>query len=67
MDDDLVTALYVLALALGYCFPTFIALARGHPHCVPIMIINLSLGWTVVGWVGALVWSLTRRQGEREF
>ncbi|MCS6304907.1 MAG: superinfection immunity protein [Nitrospira sp.] len=27
---------------------------------------NLSLGWTGIGWMGALVWSLTRRRRERE-
>lgn len=66
MDDDFVTTLYVLGTAFAYCFPTFIALGRGHPNCVPILIVNLSLGWTVIGWVGALVWSLTRRHSERE-
>ena len=64
MDDDTVTILYVLGTALAYCFPAFIALGRGHPNCVPILIVNLSLGWTVIGWVGALFWSLTRRRRE---
>jgi hypothetical protein len=67
MDDDIVTRLYVLGTALAYFIPTFIALARGHPNCVPILIVNLSLGWTLLGWVGALVWSLTRRRREREY
>ncbi|HSA87731.1 MAG TPA: superinfection immunity protein [Nitrospira sp.] len=66
MDDDMVTSLYVLGTAVGYCIPTFIALVRGHPNCVPIMVVNLTLGWTVLGWAGALAWSLTRRQRERE-
>lgn len=37
MDDDIVTRLYVLGTAFAYCLPTFIALARGHPNCVPIL------------------------------
>lgn len=66
MDDDIVSDLYVLGTALAYCIPTFIALGRGHPNCVPILVLNLSLGWTVIGWVGALFWSLTRRPRDRE-
>lgn len=66
MDDDIVTRLYVLGTAFVYCIPAFIALARGHPNYVLILVVNLSLGWTVIGWVGALVWSLTRRHRERE-
>ncbi len=66
MDNDIVTVLYVLSTALAYCLPTFIALGRGHPNCVAILIVNLSLGWTVIGWAGALAWSLTRRHRERE-
>ena len=66
MNDDIVTGLYVLGTAFAYCLPAFIALGRGHPNCVPILIVNLSLGWTGIGWVGALFWSLTKRQRERD-
>jgi ABC-type transport system involved in cytochrome c biogenesis permease component len=66
MHDDIATSLYVLGTAFAYCIPTFIALVRGHPNCVPIMIVNLTLGWTILGWAGTLAWSLTRRQRERE-
>ena len=66
MDDHIVSGVYVLGMAFVYRIPTFIALARGHHNCIPILVVNLSLGWTVLGWVGALVWAFTRRQRERE-
>ncbi len=66
MDYDIVTVLSVLGTALAYCAPSFIALGRGHPNCIPILITNLSLGWTGIGWVGALVWALKGRQRARE-
>ena len=44
MDDHIVSGMYVLGTAFGYCIPTFIALARGHPNCIPILVVNLSLG-----------------------
>jgi hypothetical protein len=63
---DFVSSLYALGVTGAYCLPTLLALVRGHPSSVPIMILNLTLGWTGVGWVVALVWSLTKRQRERE-
>jgi hypothetical protein len=31
----------------------------GHLNLVPIFLVNLLLGWSFLGWVGALVWSFT--------
>lgn len=61
MDNDLPSVLYVLGATFLYFLPTFLALARSHPNSFPIAIVNLSLGWTVIGWVGALFWSLTKQ------
>jgi hypothetical protein len=52
--------LIVLALSLLlYFLPSVIANRRGHPNRTPIFVVNLLLGWTFLGWVAALVWSLT--------
>lgn len=40
-----------------YILPTFVAFVRGSPYTEAIAIINLFLGWTLLGWVGALVWA----------
>jgi hypothetical protein len=47
-----------------YFLPTMIAFARGHHNAFAITLTNLFLGWTVLGWIIALVWSATatRRQ-----
>jgi hypothetical protein len=42
----------------GYFVPTIIAIRRKHPQAVAISALNILLGWSVLGWVGALVWSL---------
>jgi ABC-type transport system involved in cytochrome c biogenesis permease component len=42
-----------------YFTPSLVAAMRRHPNAVAIMALNFFLGWTVLGWVGALVWSLT--------
>ena len=61
MENDLPSVLYVLGATFLYLLPTFLALARGHPNSFLLAIVNLSLGWTVIGWVGALFWSLTKQ------
>jgi len=42
-----------------YFLPSIIALFRGKKNGIAIMALNLFLGCTVVGWVVALVWSLS--------
>ncbi|WP_062390960.1 superinfection immunity protein [Pseudomonas abietaniphila] len=40
-----------------YFLPTINAKGRKHPNAPAIFLLNLFLGWTLVGWVVALVWS----------
>jgi hypothetical protein len=42
-----------------YFLPAIVANNRKHPNSGPILVINLLLGWTFLGWVGALVWALS--------
>lgn len=50
----------LLAISVGtYFLPTFIVAWRNHQNSVAIAVLNLLLGWTLLGWVAALVWSLT--------
>lgn len=41
-----------------YFIPYFVARFRGHPNRHSILALNFFLGWTFLGWVWALVWSL---------
>ncbi len=49
----------LILLLVGHFIPTIIALARGHHDGFAIFLTNLLLGWTVIGWVIALIWSVT--------
>ena len=49
--------LMLVVIAL-YFLPALIALNRGHPNKLPIGVLNLLLGWSLIGWVAALVWAL---------
>ena len=46
----------LLALML-YFGPSFLAGYKQHARAPAIFAINLCLGWTIVGWLGALAWS----------
>jgi len=48
---------FILGLAL-YFLPTILALIRKHPDTLAIFLLNFFLGWSFIGWVVALVWSV---------
>jgi uncharacterized membrane protein len=41
-----------------YFLPAIFAVFRRHANALAIFLIDLLLGWTVLGWIGALVWAL---------
>ncbi|WP_174299560.1 superinfection immunity protein [Caulobacter sp. S45] len=43
-----------------YFVPTIVAFRRKDRQRTAIFILNLFLGWTLIGWVGALVWAYIR-------
>lgn len=51
--------LVLICMAAAYFVPTFIARFRSHHNFVAIMMVNVLLGWTFLGWVVALVWAFT--------
>ncbi|MFC4723923.1 superinfection immunity protein [Glycocaulis abyssi] len=52
----------LILLLVGHFLPTIIAVARGHHNGFAIFLTNLLLGWTLIGWVVALIWSTTAVQ-----
>ena len=61
---DGITNLISFQLVLGFMFgiylaPSIVAVVRGHHRWPWIGLLNFAAGWTVVGWIGALVWSVT--------
>jgi hypothetical protein len=41
-----------------YLLPTIIALLRRTRNIAPIAVINIMLGWSIFGWVGALAMAI---------
>ncbi len=53
-----VVAWIVTAVTFAYMLPWAIAATRSHKDVTPIALVNLFLGWSLVGWIVSLVWSL---------
>jgi hypothetical protein len=48
-----------------YFLPVLIAALRAHPSGAAIFVVNLFLGWSLIGWVIALAWSLAAIERRR--
>jgi hypothetical protein len=57
-------ALWYLAIFSGlivYMVPTLIAIVRKHEKVGLIGTLNVLVGWTVIGWIAAMVWTFSDR------
>lgn len=50
---------------LIYLTPTIIAFCRGHASKWAILAVNILLGWTIIGWLWAFIWSLANKGGSQ--
>ncbi len=50
----------ILILAVVYFIPSIVAAVRNHRELGAIFRLNISLGWTIVGWISALIWAMER-------
>lgn len=50
-----IVSIVLAVITLGYMLPWMIAALRGKSNHWAVMVLNLLLGWTVIGWVVALV------------
>ena len=57
--------IWLVMIVIGgalYFLPTIIAAKRSHPHTAGIVLVNIFLGWTFLGWIGSLIWAVTTPQ-----
>jgi hypothetical protein len=57
----LLPAFFLPFFGLGfvmYFLPAILAFARSKRDATAILLLNIFLGWTVIGWVVALVWAV---------
>ncbi len=54
-----VVLVVAVMITFAYLLPTVIAWAREHPSGISIAVIDAFLGWTLIGYVIALAWSMS--------
>lgn len=60
-NDPLVFFIIVVLSAILHFLPSIIAFNRGHTRRIAILVLNILLGWTIIGWIILLIWSLDRQ------
>jgi hypothetical protein len=61
IDTSAMAGVVLIGIALIiYLLPTVIVICNGHPHGVGIFLLNAFLGWTLIGWLCALIWSVCK-------
>jgi len=55
---------FIVLIVLGlYFLPSIVADARKHRSSSGVFLLNLFFGWTLLGWVLALIWAVS---GDRD-
>jgi len=52
--DDIRSAIVVFIAAVIYLAPSIVARQRHAPNTASVAVVNVFLGWTVIGWAVAL-------------
>ncbi len=58
---EILQAIITLSIGLGIYFaPALIAGHLKHRQFTGILLLNMLLGWTFIGWVAALIWAVLK-------
>jgi len=63
MIESIVITLSIIIL---YFLPYIIAAFSKLKNAAAILVVNTFLGWTLLGWIGALVWTLVGIADKKE-
>ncbi|GAA4274832.1 superinfection immunity protein [Aquimarina gracilis] len=58
-EQDTVLVIMLVVGVVAYFIPSIIALLRMKKNLIAIIALNFFLGWSLIGWVVSLVWSLS--------
>ena len=59
MFEHTITVILLMLIAILYMIPTLIAYARDVPQRRIITVLNIVLGWTLIGWLIAFFWAMS--------
>lgn len=53
----------IIITIAGYFVPSLIAFHYNAPNKLFILLVNIVIGWTIIGWVGAFLWAILEHDG----
>lgn len=56
--------LIIIIIVAAYFLPTLAAMGKKKKNTLAIFLLNLLLGWTIIGWVIAIIWAVTYEKKE---
>lgn len=51
---------FAIVILIAYFIPALVAQHRHKKNLSSIVVLNLLLGWTLIGWIVALVWATAK-------
>lgn len=60
---DIIIVLFLIGLPM-YFLPSIIANCYKKSQMLAIFLLNLLLGWTIIGWIVALIWAVIKENKE---
>ena len=57
MNEHTIFVILLLLCVIIYMLPTLIAFARDIPRRHAVTVVNIVLGWTLVGWFICFLWA----------
>ncbi len=58
--------LFLISAAI-YFIPAIVAFDRRKTNRYAILMLNIFLGWTFIGWIVALVWAFTHESVDKRY
>ncbi len=52
----------IVSVLLIYFLPSIIAVKKDHKNMASILLINMFLGWSLIGWLVAIVWAIKKTE-----
>lgn len=59
-QDHFKILFYLFGVIAIYILPTLVAMVAGNSKKGKVILVNLLLGWTVIGWVVSLIMALKK-------
>ena len=63
--EEIGITVIILSLII-YFLPSIIAIFRSKSNTAAIVVLNLFLGWTFIGWLVALIWAVSKDREQQQ-